>query len=124
MSSHVQDFPASSVVIAGRYPYPIAATTTGAGVNLAAGDGPCFAIQVVGDAPGDGSLDGHVEQSDDGTTWSAIPGATFTQVPGPDNLQIIRFTRSARLLRWVGTLGGADPQFTVTVLFGQQKKTL
>jgi hypothetical protein len=124
MSSHVQDFPASSAVIAGYYPYPITTTTTGPSVNLATGDGPCFAIQVVGDTPGDGTLDGHVEQSNDGTTWSAIGGAAFAQVPGPDNLQVIRFTRSAKFVRWVGTLAGADPQFTVVVLFGQQKKTL
>lgn len=124
MSTHVHDFPTATAVAAGMYPYPITASTNGPAVDLAAGDGPCFAVQQVGDAPGDGTLDGTIEQSADGTNWSAVGGAAFAPVPGPDNVQVIRFTRTARYVRWVGTLAGAAPEFTVAVVIGQQKKSL
>lgn len=124
MSSHVQDFPASAQVGAGLYPTSLTATTNGPAVDLAAGDGPCFAVQHVGDCPGDGTLDGKIEQSADGTSWAAVSGATFAQVDGPDAVQVIRFDRTARYVRWVGTLAGAAPEFVVAVLIGQQRKTI
>jgi len=124
MSTHVNDFATAAAVVAAQYPYPLTATTNGPAVSLPAGDGPCFAVQLVGDAPGDGTIDGALQESDDGTTWTAIPGATFAQVPGSDTAEVINFTRSAKYVRWVGTLAGVSPQFTVSVLIGQQKKTI
>ena len=43
-------------------------------------DGPCFAIQQVGDISADGILSGHIEESADGTNWTAIAGAAFDDV--------------------------------------------
>jgi len=123
MSTHLDDFPTSAALAAGRSPTSLTASTNGPTVSFPTGDGPCFAIQQVGDAPGDGTLDGRIEQSADGTTWSAISGAVFAQVPGSDNLQVIRFIRSAKYVRWAATLAGDSPQFTVAVVIGQQKKT-
>ena len=122
MSTHINDL-RSATVVAALDPTDLTASHNGSAVNLAAGDGPCFAIQHVGDAPGDGTLAGRIEQSDDGTTWTAISGAAFTQVAGGDVVQVIRFHRSAKYIRWVGTLAGSSPEFIVGVLVGELKKT-
>ena len=43
---------------------------------------------------------------------------------GENDLQTIRFTRTARYVRWVGTIGGDTPSVNVAVLIGEQKKTI
>ena len=120
MSTHIDDLRSAA---AGAYPTTISSSANGTTVDLAAGDGPCFAIQQVGDAPGDGTLAGRIEQSADGSTWSAISGTTFTQVAAANDLQVIRFNRSAKYLRWAATLAASSPEFTVGVLIGSLKKT-
>ena len=123
MSTYIDDLRSSAAVAAGQYPDTLTTSTNGPSVNLATGDGPCFAIQIVGEAPGDGTIDGRIEQSADNTTWTAISGATFTQLTGSNDIQVIRFHRSAKYVRWVGTLAGDSPEFAVAVLIGEQKKT-
>ena len=123
MATSINDLASAADLLVSQYPADLSATTNGLSVDMADGDGPCFAIQVVGNAGGDGTLDGHIEQSDDASTWTAISGATFAQVGGSNITQAIAFERSSRYLRWVGTLAGASPEFLVSVLIGEQKKT-
>lgn len=123
MSTRIDDFRSSTTIAAGVYPTTISMSALGPTVELTEGDGACFAIQQVGDVPGDGSLDGRIEQSDSGTSWSAISGATFAQVDEANDVQVIRFHRAARYVRWAATVAGSSPEFTVSVLIGSQKKT-
>ena len=123
MSTHIDDLRSSSSLASGVFPTTVSISALGPTVDLADGDGACFAVQQIGDAPGDGSIVGRIEQSDDGTTWSAIAGAAFVQVEGGYDLQIIRFLRAARYLRWAATISGSSPEFAVCALIGSQKKT-
>lgn len=125
MSTHINDLRSAGAIAAGLHPAAIGANATGPTVDLGAidGDGPCFAIQQVGDLEESGTLDGRIEQSSDGSSWSALSGATFTQVSAANNLQVIRFTRTARYLRWAATVAGSGVLFTVGALIGSQKKT-
>ncbi len=125
MATHINDLKNAVELVQAFPPDDISDTTTGPAVAMDTGDGPCFAIQSVGEMPGDGTLDGHIEESANGTSgWSAISGATFTQVDSSHNLQVIRFYRKQRYLRWVGTLGGSSPEFIVGVLIGEENKTI
>ena len=125
MSTHINDLRSAAALATGVYPSTIGASANGPSVDLGAvnGDGPCFAIQHIGALEEDGSLDGRIEQSADGSSWSAITGATFTQVDASSNLQTIRFTRSQRYVRWAATIAGSSPLFSISVLIGSQKKT-
>jgi len=122
MSTHINDLRAA-VLAAGQYPTTLSGSANGSSVDLGDGDGPCFAIQHVGDLDDEGTLDGHIEQSANGSSWSAISGAAFNQVVAANNLQLIRFTRTMRYLRWVATIAGGSPVYTVGVVIGSQKKT-
>jgi len=125
MSTHINDLRSAGAIAAGIHPAAIGANATGPTVDLGAidGDGPCFAIQHVGDLEDEGTLDGRIEESANGSSWSAISGATFTQVAAANNLQVIRFTRTARYVRWAATVAGASVLFTVAAVIGSQKKT-
>jgi len=125
MSSHINDLRSSGALVVGLYPADLAASTNGSTVDLGAidGDGPCFAVQIVGGLDDEGTLNGVVQQSADGSSWSAISGAAFEEVDAANNLQTIRFTRTQRYVRWVGTIAGASPVFFTAALFGAQKKT-
>ena len=124
MSSHIDDFAAAALIASGQAPGSVNANTNGSTVDLINADGPCFAIQQVGDVTGDTSLTGHIEQSADGTTWAAISGATFTPVTDSGDIQVIRFNRSSRYVRWVATITGTDHTAKVAVLIGEQRKTI
>ncbi len=71
------------------------------------------------------TLDGKIQESDtSGGTYTDIAGATFTQVTATNNLQTIKIDVSAakRFLRYVGTIGGTTPSFTMGVAFNGVKK--
>jgi hypothetical protein len=125
MSTHINDLHSGAVVAAGVHPTTISTNSTGLTVDLGAanGDGPCFAIQHVGAIDEEGTLDGRIEQSADASSWSAISGATFTQVSAPNDIQVIRFTRTMRYVRWAGTVVGSGVVFNIAVSIGSQKKT-
>jgi hypothetical protein len=125
MSTHINDFKSGAVLAASLGATSIGTDTNGSSVDLGAadGDGPCFAIQNVGSVDDSGTLDGRIEQSADGSSWSAISGVAFTQVTAANDLQVIRFTRTMRYLRWAATITGGSVAFTVAALIGSQKKT-
>lgn len=124
MSTAINDLASAALVSAAVYPDTKSSTVTGSAIDMITADGPCFAIQQVGEFTAD-SLDGVIEESATGTgSWSAIDGAAFTQVAGANNVQVITFTRSARYLRYVGTIEGETPSIEMAVLIGEQKKSL
>jgi hypothetical protein len=122
MSTFLHDLRNAAVVAAAIPPAVITDTTTGAAVDLAAADGPCFAVQQVGALAADCVLSGTLEESADGTTWAAISDGAFTPVAAADAAETIPFTRSARYVRWSGTPDGGVPSAAVAVLIVQQKK--
>ena len=123
MSTHIDDLRSSSTLASGVFPTTVSISALGPTVDLADGDGACFAVQQIGDAPEEGSIVGRIEQSNDGTSWSAIDGAAFAPVEGGYNLQIIRFLRAERYVRWAATIFGSISEFAVCALIGSQKKT-
>ncbi|MFO0822296.1 MAG: hypothetical protein U0792_04135 [Gemmataceae bacterium] len=124
MSTAINDLATAALVSAAIYPDTKSSSPTSSALDMITADGPCFAIQQVGEFTAD-SLGGVIEESATGTgSWSAIDGAEFTEVTGANNLQVITFTRSARYLRYVGTLAGDTPSVEMAVLIGEQKKTL
>src|SRR5947209_7146802 len=85
--------------------------------HLDAGDGRCFALQMVGTVGGTSpTLDGKIQESNDNSTWTDIPGATFTQVTASTSNQAITFDRTKRYVRYLGTIGGTSPSFAMAVV--------
>src|ERR671931_527169 len=53
-----------------------------------------------------------------------LAGAAFAAVTVGNNVQAVRFTRTARYVRWVATVTGSEPSVNVAVLIGEQRKTI
>lgn len=94
-------------------------TVTTSAVDLRTYKGVAKILQTVGVVSGTTpTLDGKIQQSADGSTdWLDITGATFTQVTASDSYQSIgvdlRKTRG--YIRYVGTIAGTTPSFTMGV---------
>ncbi len=123
MSTHVNDLASAVAVYAGVVPAVRTANTTGSTIDLITADGPCFAIQQVGAISDDVAWAGHIEESTDGSSWSAINDAEFESVDAINNIQTITFRRTKRYVRYVGIVTGPDPSVPVSALIGEQKKT-
>lgn len=124
MSTAIHDVASAALVAAGIYPDTKTASPTGSAIDMITADGPCFAVQQVGEFDAD-SLAGSIEESANGTTgWTAIDGAAFTAVTAASAIEVITFSRSARYLRYVGTITGDTPSIEMAVVIGEQKKTL
>src|SRR6478735_500967 len=124
MSTALHDLASAAFVAAGLYPDTKTAPVDGPTIDMIAADGPCFAIQQVGAIVGDTTVAGRIEESADGTTWTAISGATFSDVTASNNLQVIRFTRAERYVRFAADITGATPSAVIAVVIGEQEKTL
>ena len=123
MSTKLHDLARQAVLGVGLTPRTATGNVNGPPGDLLAGDGRCFAIQQVGTVGGTApTLAGKIQESADGTTWSDIPGATFTTVSTNDNVQAITFDRTLRYVRYVGTVGGTSPSFPLAVVISEQKK--
>ncbi|QDU24026.1 hypothetical protein [Urbifossiella limnaea] len=121
MSTHINDIPNAAVIAAAFPPAVMTETDAGPAIDLADADGPCFAVQLVGDVSSGDTVTGALSESDDGDTWTAVTGGTFT-VASAAGVQTLRFVRTKRYLRWTGTIAGTDPSIPVAVVAGQQKK--
>ena len=101
-------------------------TVTATGVDVRGYKGGLVVQQLVGVVSGTTpTLDGKLQQSSDNSTWSDISGATFTQVTATDSFQKIgvdvRLTGG--YIRYVGTIAGTTPSFTMgIVLLGQKER--
>ena len=77
-----------------------------------------MAIQMIGPRGGANPvLEGKIQESSNGSTWTDITGATFTQVTGSNKIETITFTRTMRYLRHVRTVTGVSPTFILAVSF-------
>lgn len=123
MSVHLNDLASGVAVYAALAPTVRTASTNGAAVDLISADGPCFAVQQVGAISEDVTWTGHIEESANGSSWSAIDDAEFAPVDAPNNVQTIAFRRTKRYVRYVGTVTGTDPSVPVAALIGEQQKT-
>ena len=93
------------------------------GVDLVGQIGKVVIVQNVGTVSGTTpTLDGKIQDSDDNSTFADVSGYTFTQVTASNSLQTLAVdTRLVRrYIRYVGTIGGTTPSFTMGVeLIGQ-----
>ena len=124
MSTALHDVASAALVAAALYPDTQTSSPTGSAIDMVTADGPCFAVQQVGEFDAT-TLAGVIQESADGSTgWAAVAGAAFADVTDPDDVQVVTFTRTARYLRYVGTITGGTPSVEMAVLVGEQKKTL
>jgi hypothetical protein len=102
-------------------------TVTATGMDVSAYKGSLILIQNVGTVSGTSpTLDGKWQSSPDNSTWSDISGATYTQVTASNSTQAIGLDvrAGARYLRYVGTIAGTSPSFTMGVTVqGQKERT-
>ena len=125
MSTKLHDVANQAVLAAALEPQELTASADGSAVDLLQADNRCFAIQSVGAVDGTTpTLAAKIQESDNGSSWTDIPGATFTTVTAESNVQTITFDRTKRYVRYVATVGGTTPSFLVAALIGQQKKQL
>ncbi len=123
MSTHVNDLTSGVAVYGALVPAVRTASVNGSAIDLIAADGSCFAIQQIGAISEDVSWAGHIEESSDSSSWSAIDDAEFVAVDAINNVQTITFRRTKRYVRYVGTVSGVDPSVPVSALIGEQFKT-
>jgi hypothetical protein len=124
MSTALRDVASAALAAAGLYPDTKTSSPTGPAIDMISADGPCFAVQVVGDYTAD-AVAGRIEQSADGSTgWAAISGADFASVTAANNVQVIRFERTMRYVRYAATITGGSPSVKMAAVIGEQKKTL
>jgi len=102
-------------------------TLTTTGVDVRAYKGGLLIEQLVGVVSGTTpTLDGKLQTSADNSTgWTDITGATFTQVTATDSFQKIGVGVRDTLgyIRYVGTIAGTTPSFTMGVaVLGQKER--
>lgn len=95
-------------------------TVTTSAVDLRTYKGGFIVQQLVGVVSGTTpTLNGKIQTSADGSTgWADISGATFTEVTATDSFQKIGFVENQTLgyIRYVGTIAGTTPSFTMGVV--------
>jgi hypothetical protein len=123
VSTALNDVASAALVATGLAPGTQTSSPTGPTVDMVSADGPCFAVQQVGAFTAD-ALAGFIEESANGSSWGAVAGAAFAEVAAANNLQVIRFERTARYVRYAATLDGETPSVALAVVIGEQKKTL
>lgn len=101
-------------------------TVTATGIDISGYRGGLIVQQLVGAVSGTSpTLNGKLQSSPDNSTWSDISGATFTEVTSSDSFQKIGINvrDAAKYLRYVGTIAGTSPSFTMgVVLLGQKER--
>jgi hypothetical protein len=103
-------------------------TLTTSAFNLRGYIGQVLVTQNVGAVTGTTpTLDGKIQDSTDGSTgWADVSGYTFTQVTASDSQQSLNVdTRGVKqYIRYVGTIGGTTPSFTMGITAIGQKQTV
>lgn len=101
-------------------------TLTATGVDVSGYKGGLIVQQLVGVVSGTTpTLDGKLQGSPDNSAWTDITGATFTQVTATDSFQKIgvQVAVVGKYIRYVGTIAGTTPNFTMgVVLLGQKER--
>lgn len=101
-------------------------TVTATGIDVSGYKGGLIVQQLVGVVSGTTpTLNGKLQSSPDNSAWTDISGATFTEVTASDSFQKIGVDvrDGAKYLRYVGTIAGTTPSFTMgVVLLGQKER--
>lgn len=124
MSTHLHDVAGNVLAKTGLSPQTLSTgANSGSALDLLHGEGQCFAIQLTGAVAGSGTVDGKIQESEaSGSGYADISGATFTALTSSNAVEVIRFVRTKRYVRYVGTIAGTS---VVTACFiGEQKKTV
>lgn len=104
------------------------ATFNGTAFDTQDYEGSLAILQVVGAVTGTTTtLDGKIQSSDtSGGTYADVPGATFTQVSDTGDNQVqkiaIDLNGCKRWIRYVGTIAGTTPSYTMAVVAAGVKK--
>lgn len=116
MSAYIHDFGNNTVQKQLLKPGAlITSTQTGTGVDMANGDGQCFAELNIGTVT-DGTYATEIQESADNSTgWTAVPTTSLVPTTGFSNvtsasdetIQIVSFNRTKRYLRGVITVTGS-----------------
>ncbi len=96
---------------------PQTVTFNGASFDLVTGTGlnPLVARQLVTAVSGIlPTLNGKIQHSNDNATWDDLAFTNSLQVTAPGVAEI-RFSTLRRYIRYVGTIGGTSPSFTMLV---------
>ena len=102
-------------------PSALTASLTGSSFELPDGDGPVFALISVGAKDEEATMGLAFEESDAGSSWSAVAGSAVTNL-AEEELEISAIAKAKRYLRCVVTLTGATPTATLGVVVGQRGK--
>ncbi len=102
-------------------------TVTSSAVNVTSYKGSLVVQQLVGVVSGTSpTLNGKIQTSADGSSgWTDISGATFTEVTATDSFQKIGVDvrKTSGYIRYVGTIAGTSPSFTMgVVLLGEKER--
>jgi hypothetical protein len=103
------------------------ATVTSSGVDLKEYTGNVMIVQDVGTVSGTTpTLDGKIQDSADNSAFADVTGYTFTQVTASTSLQSLNVdTRKVRrYIRYVGTIAGTTPSFSMDVVAVGQKQVV
>jgi len=107
-------------------PQVATATVTGTAVDMTDADGPCFGLLVAGAVSGGTTAATlavkYTECATAGGTFADIAGAVHATVSASNKSELIRFMRSQRFIKAVGTMAGTAPSIAFTACtFGQRK---
>lgn len=102
-------------------------TVTSSAVDVRSYKGGLIIEQLVGVVSGTTpTLNGKLQSSADGSTgWTDITGATFTEVTATDSFQKIGINvrQTGGYVRYIGTIAGTSPSFTMGVaLLGEKER--
>jgi hypothetical protein len=125
MSTALNDVKNQALLGASVFPATVNDTNNGSSIDMIEADGRCFAVQVIGTVGGSSpSLTGKIQESSDNSSWTDVATASFTAVTASSNVQTIVFDRTKRYLRHHRTVAGTTPQFALSVLIGEQRKSV
>lgn len=100
-------------------PQVATSTVNGSSVDTLGYNSAAFVLEVGAVSGTSPTLDVKIQESADASSWTDVPGATFTQVTAANNSQILRVdglgTSRKRYLRAVATIAGTSPSFTLAV---------
>lgn len=123
MSTVLHDVPSKALFRGGVPPAEVTEPDAGPAVEFPTGDGPTFAVLMVGAVANDASVAVTFEQSHDGTTWVAVPDAEIPAQSASGAIVGVSFVRDRRYVRCQYDLSGEEgATANVAVLLGQPAK--
>ena len=123
MSTFLHDVPSKALFRNGVPPAEVTEPDAGPAVEFPTGDGPTFAVLMLGATTGDAVVGVTFEQSHDGTTWVEVPDANIPAQAVAGAVIGVSFVRDRRYVRCQYAVTGEEgATATVAVLLGQPAK--